>query len=125
MSYLGPVRQWDIFWADLDPVVGREQAGKRPVLVVSSDGFGSSGMQLAMAVPLTAREGKTRKFFSFEVPLPTGALNPGITPVALTQQLRAVSKLRLLRFAGTLEADPVRERIEDAVLFHLGIEFEK
>ncbi|MGI6132104.1 MAG: type II toxin-antitoxin system PemK/MazF family toxin [Bacillota bacterium] len=29
--------QWSIFWADLDPAVGSEQAGKRPVLVVSAE----------------------------------------------------------------------------------------
>jgi len=38
MAYLGPVHRWDIFWADLDEVVGREQAGsRRPVLIVSND----------------------------------------------------------------------------------------
>lgn len=125
MAYLGPVRKWDIFWADFEPVVGREQSGaRRPVLVVSSDQFSGSTLQLVMVVPLTAREGKTRNFFSFEVPLPTGVIDEGITPMAMTQQLRTISTLRLLEHAGRLDRSAVRDRIEDALLAHLGIELE-
>jgi mRNA interferase MazF len=125
MAYLGPIRRWDIFWADLEPVVGREQAGThRPVLVVSNDQFSSSALQLVMVVPLTAREGKIRKFLSFEIPLPTGVIDDGVTPVAMTQQLRTISTLRLLKHAGRLDRSSIRERIEDALLSHLGIELE-
>lgn len=73
MAYLGPVRRGDVFWADLEPVVGREQAGShRPVLIVSSDAFSNSTMRLVIGVPLTAQEGKRRTFEEFEIPLPTG-----------------------------------------------------
>lgn len=41
----------DIFWADLDPVRGREQAGRRPVLVLSQDVFNErSGTVIAVAL---------------------------------------------------------------------------
>lgn len=41
MAYRGTVRQWDIFRADLEYVVGSEQGGgRRPVIVVSNDGRG-------------------------------------------------------------------------------------
>jgi len=47
MAYLGPVARWDIFWADLNEVVGREQAGsRRPVLIVSNDALDRSPLQL-------------------------------------------------------------------------------
>jgi mRNA interferase MazF len=122
MAYLGPIRRWDVFWADLEPTVGREQAGKRrPVVVLSSDQFSGSTLRLVMIIPLTAREGKTRAFHPFEVPLPTGMIDEGITPLAMTHQLRTVSTLRLLQYAGRLEKEDIRERIEDAVLAHLGI----
>jgi mRNA interferase MazF len=97
MAYIGPVRRWEIFWADLEPVVGREQAGgRRPVLVVSSDQFSRSTLRLVMTIPLTAKEGKTREFHPFEISLPKGTVEEGITPVAMTHQLRTVSMLRLL-----------------------------
>ena len=124
MAYLGPVRRWDILWADLEPIVGREQAGtRRPVLIVSSNLF-STSTQLVVIVPLTAREGKTRRFYPFEIALPTGIIDEGITPVAMTHQLRSVSKLRLLEYAGRLNEPVIQGRIEDALIAHLGIELE-
>lgn len=48
---MAPILRGDILWASLDPVQGREQAGKRPVLVVSQDVFNArSGTVIAMAV---------------------------------------------------------------------------
>lgn len=125
MAYLGPVLRWDIFWADLNEVVGREQAGsRRPVLVVSNDALNRSPLQLVAAIPLTRLEGKTRKFYPSEIRLPTGTIDPGVTPVAITHQVRTISKLRLLEPAGHLKDADVRDEIEDAILAHFGIEVE-
>jgi mRNA-degrading endonuclease toxin of MazEF toxin-antitoxin module len=125
MAYLGPVKQWDIFWTDLDPAVGREQAGsRRPVLVVSSDTFNRSTLRLVFGVPLSALEGKTRQFRSFEIQLSTGLIDPEMTPVALTHQLRSLSTLRLLEYAGRLDAPLLRDQVETALLTHMGIVFE-
>ena len=125
MAYLGPVRRWDVFWADLEPTVGREQAGDhRPVLVVSSDRFSNSPLRLVMGVPLSAREGKRRFFDEFEIPLPTGLIEPDVTPVAMTHQLRSLSTLRLLDYAGRLDDPDLYGEIEDALVAHLGIELE-
>src|SRR3954447_7525192 len=123
MAYLGPVFRWDVFWADLDEVVGREQAGKRrPVLIVSNDALNRSPLQLVAAIPLTRLEGKTRKFLPSEIRLPTGTVDPGTTPVAITHQVRTFSKLRLMEPAGRLENLEIQGRIEDAILAHFGIE---
>jgi mRNA interferase MazF len=125
MAYLGPVARWDIFWADLNEVVGREQAGnRRPVVIVSNDALNRSPLQLVAAIPLTSLEGKTRHFLPTEIPLPTGTVEPGITPIAVTHQVRTISKLRLIAPAGRLEKALIRERIEDAILAHFGIEVE-
>jgi mRNA interferase MazF len=123
MAYLGPVRKWDVFWANLDPVVGREQAGKRrPVLVVSADNFSNSTLQLVMVIPLTKQEEKARKFFSFEIPLPKGVVRNEFTPIAETHQLRTISKERLLEPAGRVEGQPIQDAIKEALLTHLGME---
>jgi mRNA interferase MazF len=70
---LAAVLRGDVFWADLNPVRGREQAGLRPVLILSHDSFNArSGTAIAMAIasqpqksgfPLTLRlgEGKLPK----------------------------------------------------------------
>src|SRR3954471_18830391 len=126
MAYLGTVHRWDIFWTLSDAVVGRTKAGsRRPVLVVSNDALNRSPLQLVAAIPLTRLEGKTRKFFASEIRLPTGTIDPGVTPVAITHQVRTISKLRLLDPAGRLENAEVREEIEDAILAHFGIELDQ
>jgi mRNA interferase MazF len=125
VEYLEPIRRWDILWANLDPVTGREQAGaNRPVLIVSANRFNNSTLRLVMAIPLSAAEGKSRAFQPFEIPLPTGTIEAGVTPIALTQQLRTLSKQRLRGFAGRLDTPLVHEAIEDAILAHLGIDIE-
>ena len=51
MTRLLKIRRGDIYWADLDPTRGREQAGRRPVLVLSHDVFNDrSGTVIAVAV---------------------------------------------------------------------------
>ena len=45
----------DIFWADLDPVRGREQAGRRPILILSQDVFNDRS-ETVIAVAITGRQ---------------------------------------------------------------------
>jgi len=91
---------------------------------VSNDALNRSPLQLVAAIPLTKLEGKTRRFMSSEIPLPVGTIEPEVTPVAMTHQVRTISKLRLLEAAGRLEKRFTREQIEDAILARFGIELE-
>lgn len=50
------VRTGDIWLADLDPTVGREQGGRRPIVVVSSDGLHSLPINMVVVVPLTGND---------------------------------------------------------------------
>lgn len=124
MAYVGPVYRWDIYRADLEPVVGSEQAGEnRPVLVISND-EANLHLPIVTVIPLTKLEGKNRKWQPFEVKLPKGCVDNDYTPVALTHQVRSVSKFRLLERVGQLAGAYHRGRVEDAVLTHLGIDLE-
>lgn len=121
MAHVAEINRWDVFWADLEPHVGSEQAGKRrPVLVVSNDGF-NKRFPVFTIVPLTKLEGKTRKIYPSEVILPTSAVGNRFTPVAQAFHLRTISPLRLLAPAGRLEDDTIRKKVESALLAHLGI----
>jgi mRNA interferase MazF len=63
---MGRILRCDIFWADLDPVQGREQAGKRPVLIISHDVFNErSGTVIVMAV--TSKEPRAGFPLSFRL----------------------------------------------------------
>lgn len=57
------IRRGDIFLADLDPVVGREQAGRRPVVIVSADAINAQPL-VVMAVPGTGAERVPRAYKS-------------------------------------------------------------
>jgi mRNA interferase MazF len=124
MAYLGAVGQWDVFWADLDPAVGSEQAGEsRPVLVVSNNGA-NSFFRVVTVVPLTKLEGKGRKVKRFEVELPKGIVGNDYTSIALPFQIRTIDKKRLLEKVGHLTDQGARDRLEKGILEHLGIAFD-
>ena len=124
MAWIGPVRRWDLFWADLEPGVGREQKGpSRPVLVVSNDGF-NAAFRMATILPATKVEGKQRKVYPFEVQLPKGMITKRHASIIMPHQIRSISSLRLLDRIGSLEDPVLREAVENRLLEHLGIAFE-
>jgi mRNA interferase MazF len=124
MAHHGPVLQWDIYNADLEPVVGREQGGtKRPVLIVSNDGYNKYFDTLTV-LPLTKAEGKTRRVYPFEVLLPAAAAGNALASIVMPQQIRTIAKMRLLTRIGRLADPALRREIEDRMLDHLGIGFE-
>ncbi|MBI3924118.1 MAG: endoribonuclease MazF [Armatimonadetes bacterium] len=72
----------DLVWLDFSPQVGREQAGRRPALVLSREGYNRpSG--LALFCPVTSR----RKGYPFEVAIPEGL---PVTGVVLADQVRSL-----------------------------------
>jgi mRNA interferase MazF len=124
MAYTGAVRRWDIFWTDLEPGVGSEQKGeRRPVVVVSNDGF-NAAFPLVTVVPATKAEGKRRKIYEFEVVLPAGAITSSHESIVMPQQVRTISKARLLERIGVLDDEEHRRQLENRLLEHLGIAFE-
>lgn len=125
MAYIGAVHRWDIFWADLEPGVGSEQKGeRRPVIVVSNDGF-NGVFPVVTIVSATKAEGKKRKLYPFEVLLPAGAITADHESIVMPQQVRTISKTRLIERIGALEDEEFREQIENRLLEHLGIAFEE
>ncbi len=121
MAYLGTVLRWELYNADLDPSVGREQGGeRRPVLIVSNDGF-NRVFDVVTVVPLTKTANKTRKVYPFEVVLPAAAAGNPLESIVMPQQIRTVSKSRLMTRLGLLNSLAIRREIEDRLLDHLGI----
>jgi mRNA interferase MazF len=86
----------EIWLADMGTGQGHEQAGQRPVLVVSEDAFNSGLAGLVMVVPLTSKTAKSRNIPA-HVPVspPEGGLK--IASALLCDQLRTISKDRLIK----------------------------
>ena len=118
------VKRWEFYWADLNYPVGSEQGGdRRPVLVVSNDGF-NEATTLITIVSLTKLEGKKRKVYEHEVLLPEEILGTGFSSIVMPQQIRTISKNRLLERIGALYDDHKQDEIVNRLLEHLDIEFE-
>lgn len=121
MAYIGSVLQWELYSADLNPSVGREQGGEsRPVLVVSNDGF-NAAFDVVTVLPLTKLEGKKRRVYPFEVLVPATAAGNPLESIVMPQQIRTIAKARLLSRVGVLTDHALRREIEDRMLDHLGI----
>jgi len=98
----------DIVWLSFDPHAGREQAGRRPALILSPVNYNRrSG--LAIVCPITSR----LKGYPFEVKLPTGLPIGG---VALCDQLKSLDwQARRAEFACRLPAEAVAEILAKAL----------
>ena len=114
-SPAGP-RRGEIWLADLDATRGREQAGRRPVLVLSVDGFNMGPADLVIIAPLTTKLRGIRSHV--EVDPPEGGVRK--PSAVLCEAVRSISKHRLVQPWGTLEGRTI-ERIEDCLRILLGL----
>lgn len=111
--------QWGIFWAVLDPVRGSEQAGFRPVLVISSEEVNMS-LPIVTIVSLTSVK-PGRKVYPIEAYLykdETGLLKDSIV---MAHQIRAIAKERLGEKCGELKNDETKEKIRNAIRIYLDL----
>lgn len=99
-------RRGEVWWADLSPVRGHEQAGRRPVLVVSDDAYNQSALDMAFVVPLT----RTLRSWPSRVRIdpPEGAVTA--PSELMCDQLRAIAAERLERRLGMVDAEAL-ERV--------------
>jgi mRNA interferase MazF len=93
------IQRGDLWWADLDPVVGHEQERTRPVLVVSTGDHLALPSALVSVVPLT----RTWLGFPSHVRLDPPEADLSSVSYAMTEQFRTVSRQRFGRQVGTVE----------------------
>lgn len=116
------VWQWGIFRATLDPAAGSEQAGTRPILVVSCESF-NAVMPVVTVLPLTTYRGG--RVYPNEILLPRGTAGLPADSLILAYQVRTVAKSRLNGRYGLLADDLLRTRVRQALMFHLDLESEE
>src|SRR5205807_297774 len=95
----------EVWMTDLCSGRGREQAGTRPALVVSVDGFNQSGAELVIVVPLTSRKKYIRTHV--EVLPPEGGVT--VPSYIKCEDVRSLSIERLVRPMGTVSAATLAE----------------
>ena len=97
------VKRGDIYYADLSPVVGSEQGGTRPVLIVQND-TGNRHSPTVIAAAITSQLGKAK--------LPTH--------IELLEQIRTLDKRRLRERMGKLD-DATMDRVDNAISVSFGL----
>jgi mRNA interferase MazF len=111
------VHRGDIYYADLSPVIGSEQGGVRPVLIVQND-VGNKFSPTVIAAAITSQTAKTR--------LPThiniNADRCGLSKdsVVLLEQIRTLDKRRLKERMGTLD-DGSMQKVDNALSISFGL----
>ena len=113
--------QWHVFLASLEPVQGAEQAGRRPVLVVSRERINQL-LPVINVVPLTSRKSAARVIYPNEVLLPAGTAGLRVDSIALCYQIRTLDKNRLEQDMGELTDAALRRAIHDAMRFQLDMQ---
>ena len=99
----------EIYWADLDPVRGREQAGLRPVLILSNDLFNRrSGTVIAMAISSEPQ----RAGFPLTFPLPPEKLPKAWIKVS---QIRTITVERLGKRLAAMENEQMNQIVDGLI----------
>ena len=96
------IRRGDIYYADLSPVIGSEQGGLRPVLIVQND-VGNKYSPTVIAAAITSRIGKTK--LPTHIDLVGDGAGLAKDSVVLLEQIRTIDKKRLKEKMGHVDRD--------------------
>ncbi len=110
------IRRGDMFYADLSPVIGSEQGGIRPVLIIQND-TGNKYSPTVIAAAITSQMNKNKLPTHIEI----GSDEFGLKAdsVVLAEQIRTIDKSRLREKIGHIDNNIVMDKINNA----LGVSF--
>lgn len=111
------VKRGDIYYADLSPVVGSEQGGLRPVLIIQND-VGNRYSPTVIAAAITSRMGKTRLPTHIDIYAERAGLAKD--SVILLEQIRTLDKRRLKEKMGHLD-DGMMQAVNNAIAISFGL----
>ena len=109
------IRRGEIYYADLDPIVGSEQGGTRPVLILQNN-IGNKLSPTVITAPITGR--KKKKLLPTHVNITTTEL-PQYSTILL-EQIRTIDKQRIFEYVGNLSKEQMN-RVEQAIDISFGM----
>lgn len=109
----------DLYYADLTPVVGSEQGGVRPVLIIQND-VGNRYSPTVIVAAVTSRIGK--RVLPTHAPLPANHSGLKEDSVILLEQVRTIDRSRLKEYIGHLEP-AVMQSVDKALAVSIGLPF--
>ncbi len=112
------IKRGDIYYADLSPVVGSEQGGLRPVLIVQND-IGNRYSPTVIAAAITSKMGKAK--LPTHIDIYASEVGLAKDSVILLEQIRTLDKRRLREKMGHLD-EGVMGRVDGAIAVSFGLE---
>ena len=113
------IKRGDMFYADLSPVIGSEQGGIRPVIIIQND-IGNRHSPTVIAAAITSQTGKNRLPTQIEIGLGDGSLKA--ESVVLAEQIRTIDKSRLKEKIGHINDEKVMNKINNALGVSFGLD---
>lgn len=113
------IKRGDVFYADLSPVVGSEQGGVRPVVIIQND-TGNKYSPTVIIAAITSQTNKTNLPTHVKI---TGDINLPKNSVVLLEQIRTIDKRRLRDKVGQLDKK-VTKNIDKALYISLSLEYD-
>ena len=111
------IKRGDIYYADLSPVVGSEQGGVRPVLIIQND-VGNRFSPTVIAAAITSQKDKTK--LPTHIQLSSQECGLARDSVVLLEQVRTIDKRRLKERMGRVE-EPYMVRVDHALSISFGL----
>ena len=113
------IKRGDMFYADLSPVIGSEQGGIRPVIIIQND-IGNKHSPTVIAAAITSQTGKTKLPTHIEI----GSGDSGLKSdsIVLTEQIRTIDKSRLKEKIGHVNDNIIMNKINNALGVSFGLE---
>lgn len=113
------IKRGDMFYADLSPVVGSEQGGIRPVLIIQND-MGNKYSPTVIAAAITSQINKNKLPTHIEIDSEEFGLKSD--SVVLAEQIRTIDKSRLKEKIGHIDDEKVMDKINNAIGVSFGLE---
>ena len=110
------IKRGDMFYADLSPVIGSEQGGIRPVVIIQND-LGNKYSPTVIAAAITSQLGKTK--LPTQIAIESNDVGLKTDSVILAEQVRTIDKSRLKEKIGHIEDEQLMIKINNA----LGVSF--
>lgn len=114
---MNEIKRGEVFYADLSPVVGSEQGGVRPVLILQND-VGNRHSPTVIAAAITSKQDKTG--LPTHISLKAGQAGLSRDSVVLLEQIRTLDKHRLRERAGQITPD-VQQQVNEALGISVGL----
>lgn len=112
------ISKWEIWVANLDPVIGSEQGKTRPVLIISNEDVNKL-LNIVNVLPITTKKESRTNIYPNEVLIESGNFGLNSNSIILCQQIRTLDKKRMIKKIGIIINQEKQEEIIEALTFQL------